>query len=269
MKKIFKTFGLLLAFIVVCFLTGCTGTTQKVIVSIEKTSTKGNIDIYTITYSDNTTTTMEVNNGQKTIIEIKKTSSVGKMDIYTITYSDNTTETFTITNGEDGKDAKPITINDLYESWKESLSEGEDDSFNTFLKNYITIEDSSNLYNVSKSITSVVTINTVFNYKQSSFFGNVSETQKMSAGSGVIIDMSEEDKNNGSCYIITNYHVVYDSTSVDKNGISEDIRVYLYGMDGVTPNIIKAEYVGGSMNYDIAVLKVTGSEILKNSIATQ
>ena len=88
------------------------------------------------------------------------------------------------------------------------------------------------------------------------------------AGSGVIYKL---DKENGDAYIITNYHVVYDASSTTKNRISDDISIYLYGMENMTNDgrtyAIPAVFVGGSMNYDIAVLKVTGSTLLMESNA--
>lgn len=81
-----------------------------------------------------------------------------------------------------------------------------------------------------------------------------------SAGSGVIYQL---DKNTGDAYIITNYHLVY-----NKNyGSCTSVSLYLYGMV-YTDYAIPATVVGGSIDYDIAVLKVTGSEILKKSYAT-
>ncbi len=92
---------------------------------------------------------------------------------------------------------------------------------------------------------------------------NQYESSATSAGSGVIFQL---DKENGDAYIITNYHVVYDSACNTDNKISDDISIYLYGMED-SAYAIPATYVGGSMNYDIAVLKVTGSELLKQSNA--
>lgn len=84
------------------------------------------------------------------------------------------------------------------------------------------------------------------------------------AGSGVIYQL---DKSNGNAYIITNYHVVYseDNGSLFPNST---IKVRLYGMDDAAYEI-NAALVGGSAKYDIAVLKITGSEILKSSNAMQ
>lgn len=85
---------------------------------------------------------------------------------------------------------------------------------------------------------------------------SVSITTSTSAGSGVIYKL---DKEKGDAYIITNYHVVYDN-----NSINSEIYAYLYGMEA-TEYAIPASYVGGSMNYDIAVLKISGSTILMQS----
>lgn len=93
---------------------------------------------------------------------------------------------------------------------------------------------------------------------------NTSTKEYGTSGSGVIYKL---DKELGDAFIITNYHVVYDASSNSENGISEDIRVYLYGSE-FESNAIEATYVGGSLYYDIAVLRIEDSEILKNSSAT-
>lgn len=86
-----------------------------------------------------------------------------------------------------------------------------------------------------------------------------------SAGSGVIYQM---DKADGDAFIITNYHVVYDASSNTENGISDDISVYLYGSE-IEEKAIEATYVGGSLYYDIAVLQIDNSDILKESDACE
>ena len=80
-----------------------------------------------------------------------------------------------------------------------------------------------------------------------------------SAGSGVIYSI---DREKGDAYIITNYHVVYDRNY----GACDSANLYLYGMR-YSSYAISAKLVGGSVEYDIAVLKVEGSEVLKNSYA--
>ena len=82
-----------------------------------------------------------------------------------------------------------------------------------------------------------------------------------SAGSGIIYQINDK----GDAFIITNYHVVYNEEATS-NKISNNISIYLYGME-YKDYAITATYVGGSINYDIAVLRVDGSEILKSAYA--
>lgn len=91
--------------------------------SIEKASTNGNVDTYTITLTNEEQLTFTITNGINGsdgkdgtngvgISLIAKTSSEGLEDTYTITYTDNTTSTFVVKNGangadgQDGKDGK-------------------------------------------------------------------------------------------------------------------------------------------------------------------
>ena len=106
------------------------------------------------------------------------------------------------------------------------------------------------------------------------FGGTVTTTSlAWAAGSGVIYELNKEA---GNAYVITNFHVIYDSES--DNGTADYIYLSLYGgivninestgenTDGLA---IPATYVGGSADYDIAVLKVQGSEILRESSAEE
>ena len=95
--------------------------------------------------------------------------------------------------------------------------------------------------------------------------GNTTTKNYTSEGSGVIYKI---DKSEGDAFIITNYHVVYDASSNTENGISDDISIYLYGSE-LEEMAIEATYVGGSLYYDIAVLRVEDSEILKASDASE
>ena len=72
-------------------------------------------------------------------------------------------------------------------------------------------------------------------------------------GAGVIF---EDDKENGSAYIVTCYHVIKGNTS----------SVYILLYDSFVP--IKASTVYYSQIYDIAVLRVTNSNEYKTSSAT-
>lgn len=71
-------------------------------------------------------------------------------------------------------------------------------------------------------------------------------------------------ENDGSAYIVTNYHVVYDADCNTSNKISDNICVFLYGME-YNDYAIPATYVGGSMYYDVAVLRVQQNELVKSA----
>ena len=71
----------------------------KGIKNITKTGTSGLTDTYTITYSDNSTTTYTVVNGNG-ISGIAKTSTSGLVDTYTISYTNGTATTYTVANGK-------------------------------------------------------------------------------------------------------------------------------------------------------------------------
>ncbi len=102
-------------------------------------------------------------------------------------------------------------------------------------------------------ITSVVAIESKFQYTYNYSYGY---------GTGVIV---EDDKTNGTAYIMTNHHVVFDADSVTTDGYAKTINVYLYGQE-YKDYAIAAQLIGASMTYDIAVLKITSS-IYAESIA--
>ncbi len=130
----------------------------------------------------------------------------------------------------------------------------------------VTIEGatSSTVAAANKALLSAVSIISSFEGTNSGwggFGGSSNSSTSASSGSGVIYKL---DKNSGEAYIITNHHVVYDANS----GISNNIKVFLYGQEGYADCAMSATYVGGSLSYDIAILKITGSTILMSSIAT-
>ena len=93
---------------------GTNGTDGVGISNITKTGTVGNVDEYTITFTNTSTFIFYVTNGLngsngndgndgRGIVSIIKTSTVGLVDTYTITYTDATTSTFDVTNGTNGE----------------------------------------------------------------------------------------------------------------------------------------------------------------------
>ena len=128
----------------------------------------------------------------------------------------------------------------------------------------ITTTAQSTTLAASRAMLSAVSVYSYFEQTSSSSLPGLGSTQEFShAGSGVIYKL---DKAKGDAYIITNYHVVFSGSSDTEDGISDNIEVYLYGQEFVEYKI-DATYVGGAMNYDIAVLKVEGSDVLRASSA--
>lgn len=112
------------------------------ITGIEKTSTSGNIDTYTISLSDGTTETFTVTNGTS-IESIEKTSTSGLIDTYTITLTDGSTTTFEVANGEnaqvyeipkdsvigfDSEDATPAGYDEISSPYDAALSATSDNA---------------------------------------------------------------------------------------------------------------------------------------------
>lgn len=177
--------------------------------------------------------------------------------------------------GQDGADAVSPNINEIYEA---AQANGYKGSFMEFLKEYLDVDinEDNNTTQIAENVMSVVSVICGYSKTEKTstgIFGSLTTTTKRyaSAGSGVFIDMN---KAAGNAYVVTNYHVVYDEECNTKNKISDAIYLYPYGslcnfsieksMD-VGGDGIKATFVGGAMDYDIAVLKIEGSDIIKNN----
>lgn len=162
------------------------------------------------------------------------------------------------TNGTDGSSI--IITEENYNKWIEAGNVG---TFEDYVANMIAANTQEDRYNeaaLNQAMRSVVSIRCGYN----------GITQ---AGAGVIID---GDKAVGTAYIVTNYHVLYSSSS---QRVANRINVYLYGneiINGIqtgtdtyeqiySGNAISATYIGGSLLYDLAVIKITNSTIFKNS----
>ncbi len=206
--------------------------------------------------------------GERSIASIEKAYSVGLKDVYTITYTDGTTSEFTVTNGSSA-DASTITIGDIYEEYKKQY--GEDVTFAEFLDKYLTAEtDSASV--VQNCLKSSVSVYCEFTTTSTShdFFGRPVGTQttpSLQIGSGIIYKIDTD-----YTYIITNYHVVY-GENADQD-ISEITHVYLYGSQSAPyaeslsstsysydEYAISCEYVGGSIDHDVAVLRAKTQDV--------
>ena len=183
---------------------------------------------------------------------------------YLIYFTDGTTQTIYISN-QTTSQSNDITVEALYNT---AVEHGFSGSILEFIDAYMDVTLTNDTTRaIQKGLKSSLSIRAVFRRVETTnpIFGFPKENivEYGSAGSGIIYQL---DKASGTAYIITNHHVVYDSKSNTTNHISDEIYISLYGLEQ-EENLIRATYIGGSEIYDIAVLKVTNSEILKNSMA--
>ena len=172
-----------------------------------------------------------------------KINDDGELILY---YSDGSSQNLGVVVGADGQDGK-------------NGMDGKDGANGTNGSNG-SITSTNNVADATTvGLRSAVSVWCTF--YQESRRGTVSEYY--SAGSGVIYQIN---KSEGDAFVITNYHVVFDSDSRTDNGIAEEIILYLYGGE-IAGREITATYVGGSQYYDIAVLRIEDSEILRQSDA--
>ena len=157
-----------------------------------------------------------------------------------------------------GNDGTSVTIDDLY---NKAVENGYTGTIVDFINEQLDFTVSSSYeVVVSKAIMSTVKIKCSFVTRTYSYQSYSYVTKSFSSnGAGVIYSLNA---NKSEALIVTNYHVVYDSSSNTTNHVSDTINVYLYGNES---NGILAEYIGGSLNNDIAVLRISNSSILMNS----
>jgi len=218
-------------------LSGCSMFDAALTIPASITSTAINEDGELIVYySNGTSKNLGVVTEKKEDPAVYVTSAeVNESGELILHYSDNTTKNLGVIGNTDGEGA-PGTSN------------------NVEVNIDITGDAESAAAIVAAAAPSVVSVYCTFTDPITS------ATVASSAGSGVIYSI---DKATGDALIITNYHVVYDA---DAANIADKIQVFVYGSP-LSGQAINATFVGGSMKEDIAVLRVKGSTIMKESIA--
>jgi S1-C subfamily serine protease len=274
MKKWFKYLMILLIVPIAFLVAGCTGKNAEAISikDIKKTDTIGElVDVYTITYTNGKTDNFTIVNGED---GLNLYNNITINDLY---------------NQVKGSKPAGYTLIDFIDEYLDikldtnavASANALRSAVSIFVEHKITIPDYSN----------PIQFNPLSGYTY-----GIKNSVAWGAGAGVIYEL---DKQKGDAYIITNYHVCYSSEVNAIDGIATRFTTYIYGAETIDladlyylgnynnkntdyadkfefdneglPVIdygfgaIEAEYIGGSESYDIAVLKVTGSEVLKNS----
>lgn len=127
---------------------------------------------------------------------------------------------------------------------------------------FITNNNSSTSSVMNTSAALLSSVRVIAHFERYLGYGaGLSKIQKESAG--VIYRIN---RSSGDAYIITNFSTVYLKDAVSPNHVSDNIEIFLYGQESESYSV-KATYIGGSLAGEIAVLKVTGSEVIKRSHA--
>ena len=204
--------------------------------------------------------------GGVSIEKIEKTRSEGLVDYYTITFTNGDTYEFTITNGAngkdgkdgaDGKDGKDLTAYEMYQEYVKQY--GDSLTYDQFCHLLFDNGSKQPMNAVGNALLSSLSVYCEFTTETIVGSSTTLDTQ-LTTGSAVIYKVEED-----YTYLATNYHVVYLRGSIEK--ISTTIHAYLYGRESApySTNLgyaydndaILCEYVGGSIDYDVAILKVS------------
>lgn len=189
----------------------------------------------------------------------------------------------TVAFGTDGRDGQDVSIYAIWDAIKQETNRP-DLTFDDFIHEYLNydgqeLEQMTSLQAaINRSLLSSVQVTASFTVVD--YSGRFPQTEtSTSQGSGVIIDVGYDESGNrtGDMYVVTNCHVVFNNNSVDDSKFSSDVDVYIYGkpysiytydytnyyIDDT--NAISATVIGASLTYDLAVLKIEGSDIVRNS----
>ncbi len=217
---------------------------------------------------------MLANEKTVSVVSIQKTDSTGLEDVYTISYSNGTTSQFTITNGKDGEAGQMPTILDIYNEYKNQY--GSDISYADFIKAYVGVSADNSVV-INQSLLSCMKVYSEFKVTQVSGFGSYQQSVRnisISCGSAVIYRIDDDftyiitnyhvvysssaNAENGSniAYKINGY--VYGSEGAPQNSGNTDNGYPVYTYDAYA---IPLTYVGGSINHDIAILKANTADI--------
>ncbi|MBR2617282.1 MAG: trypsin-like peptidase domain-containing protein, partial [Clostridia bacterium] len=188
--------------------------------------------------------------------------------------------------GEKGNEGESTVLESLYE---EAVKNGFEGDIFDFVEQSLSGGNKPTqgvTYAANKAVLSAVSIFAAVE-EQTTSLGQIVTEMGLAAGAGVIYSLN---KTQGDALIITNAHVVADDS---EDGVADDIVMWLYGMEygkqfllqnshlpveamaellnttseSYDKYAITGNVVGISLQYDIALIKIEGSNVIKNSAA--
>lgn len=218
---------------------------------------------------------------QASVVSIERAESRGSDEVFTVTYSDGSTTELVISGGEDGQD---VTAEDLWQTYIEKTGDDieYEEFLEKYLT--IESGDNSAVIGKTLLSSMKVYTEFVEQTIVSGGFGQISRQEGVYiyTGGAVIYSMGEEYSYILTNYhVVYNADASGGNADGNKNGdkIARRITCYLYGSEGEPSSTnsrddygytlydygdyaIDCEYVGGSVAADIAVLRAETQDIL-------
>jgi hypothetical protein len=238
---------------------------------IEKTSTSGLEDTYTITYNDGTTADFKVKNG-KGISDVEKTATSGLEDTYTITYNDATTSTFTVTNAKSITSITKTSTSGLEDTYTISYNDEDSDTF--IIKNgrgITKIERTStngliDTYTITynDATTSTFTVTNGANSRDD----NLAEVENHAQATRAY-NKGEHIIYNGDYYVVTSAYIaqganLVEGTNIEKAVIGKEIEALQKQAKNITTDNYSNTNINGNVNVSG---KLSTSETETNSVS--
>lgn len=164
--------------------------------------------------------------------------------------------------GTDGRDGQDLNIYDIYDAANAERAEAglEQLSFLEFLQEYLNYnfeydEDKNFQTVINRSLLSAVAVLATFGYSNSS--------DKSYAAGGVFVEV---DKEAGNAYVLTNAHEIFKKDAYPQT--AKSVSIYLYGNDIISAgeiHIDNVKIVNYALAYDLALLKIENSDLIKSS----
>lgn len=233
------------------------GETGNGIASVTKTGTAVLVDTYTITFTDGTTTTFNVQNGRG-IATVEKTGSLGLADSYTITFTDGTTQNYVVNNGNGIASVTQTGgshIAGQYDTYTITYTDGTTSTFQVY--NGANGEGSGDM---EKRIYDTNDDGVVDNAEQleghdASYFATASDLTTHAASTAAHVSASERTKWDG--YESQLYSLPKFTASLPSNGWTDQTGYYTQTVTvtGMTASLIPAVYLAtsaGAKDEDLA-----------------
>ena len=198
----------------------------------------------------------------KSISYIQKTGTSGNVDFYTVYYTDGTTFTYEITNGTSGQESSEFSLSELYQEYLQYYPNA---TYQEFLQSVFSVEQLDNSNSIQKSLlssakvycefTETYRVNPIQTATDTAIYLGSAVIYKIDqdytyfiTNYHVVYDSASNEKTPKkiTCYLYGSEDEPVETQQTDANGCT----VYDYGNYG-----IDCEYVGGAISTDIAVFK--------------